>query len=334
MAQVHSEIKESSTNESSNSEADLVARLPTREGWATPLTLYNQCWLRSHTVGKFMAVRDNFKPRGDDIILATHPKSGTNWLKALAFTIFNRSRCSLDNNHQQHPLLTTTPQMAVPFIGFSSTGGGDLDHLETLPSPRLLSTHLPLSLLPPAVSTLGCRVVYLCREPKDAFVSRWHFENMIGTGAPVGLDAAFAMFCEGCSPFGPFWEHYLEYWNESSARPREVMFLRYEQMASDTLQVARKLATFLGVPFTQEEDDRGVAQQVVSFCSFDSLRSFQANKASPDGVEVAGGKLFFQRSSVFRKGKVGDWTNHMSKEMGQELDRLVEDKFKGSGLVF
>jgi len=105
-------------------------------------------------------------------------------------------------------------------------------------------------------------------------------------------------------------------------------------MASDTLQVARKLATFLGVPFTQEEDDRGVAQQVVSFCSFDSLRSFQANKASPDGVEAAGGKLFFQRSSVFRKGKVGDWTNHMSKEMGQELDRLVEDKFKGSGLVF
>jgi hypothetical protein len=274
-----------------------------------------------------MAVRGNFKPRSDDIILATHPKSGTTWLKALAFSIFNRSRCSVDND--KHPLLTTTPQKVVPFIG---AVGGDLDYLETLPSPRLLSTHLPLSLLPPAVSTLGCRVVYLCREPKDAFISRWHFENKIGTGGPIGLDDAFAMFCQGCSAFGPFWEHYLQYWKESSARPREVMFLRYEEMVSDPVEVARKLASFLGVPFTREEEDRGVAQQVVSFCSFDSLRDLDVNKAG--GVERAGGKLFLQYSSLFRKGKVGDWANHMSKEMGEELDRLVEDKFKGSGLVF
>lgn len=358
---VHSETKESSTttnhpttessspqksveissgSKSEEEEAeDHQHLLPTREGWATPLTLYNKCWLRSHTVGKFMAVRDGFKPRGDDVILATHPKSGTNWLKALAFAIFNRSRFSSLSlslsGGGDHPLLTTHPQMAVPFIGFSSTGGGDLDHLEALPSPRLLSTHLPLSLLPPTVSTVGCRVVYLCRDPKDAFVSRWHFENVIGTGPPVGIDAAFAMFCEGCSPFGPFWEHYLEYWRESSARPREVMFLRYEEMASDTLQVARKLASFLGVPFTQEEEGRGgVAQQIVSFCSFDSLRNLQASSDGDGGVEAAGGKLLFQRSSVFRKGKVGDWTNHLTEEMAAKMDRLVEDKFQGSGLVF
>jgi hypothetical protein len=110
------------------------------------------------------------------------------------------------------------------------------------------------------------------------------------------------------------------------------MFLRYEEMVSDPVEVARKLASFLGVPFTREEEDRGVAQQVVSFCSFDSLRDLDVNKAG--GVERAGGKLFLQYSSLFRKGKVGDWANHMSKEMGEELDRLVEDKFKGSGLVF
>ncbi|CAL5003377.1 unnamed protein product [Urochloa decumbens] len=332
MAQVHSDTKESSSSStngpsSDGTQADLVARLPTREGWSTPLTLYNQCWLRSHMLGKFMAVRDNFRPRGDDVILATHPKSGTTWLKALAFAISNRSRCSLDDD--DHPLRMTNPQKAVPFIG---AVGGDLEYLETLPSPRLLSTHLPLSLLPPAVSTLGCRLVYLCREPKDAFVSRWHFENKIGTGGPIGLDDAFAMFCQGCSAFGPFWEHYLQYWKESLARPREVMFLRYEEMVSDPVEVAKKLASFLGVPFTQEEEDRGVAQQVASFCSFDSLRNLDANKVG--GVERAGGKIFLHFSSLFRKGKVGDWANHMSKEMGEELDRLVEDKFKGSGLVF
>ena len=137
----------------------------------------------------------------------------------------------------------------MPFIG---AVGGDLDFLETLPSPRLLATHLPLSLLPPAVSTVGCRVVYLCREPKDAFVSRWHFDNKMGKGAPIDLDDAFSMFCEGFSPFGPFWDHYLQYWKESLARPQEVMFLKYEEIVSDPLTVVRKLASFLDVHFTEE----------------------------------------------------------------------------------
>ncbi|KAM0873500.1 hypothetical protein ACQ4PT_038037 [Festuca glaucescens] len=190
---------------------DLVASLPTRDGWSSPLTLYNNYWLRSHM---FMLVRDNFKPHHDDIILATHPKSGTTWLKSLTFTVSTRSRFTFANT----PLLTSNPQRVVPFIGVM---GGDLDNLETLPSPRLLSTHLPLSLLPPSISTVGCRVVYLCREPKDAFVSRWHFENKIGTGAPISLDNFFNMFCQGFSPYGPFWDHYLEYWKESLARPHE-----------------------------------------------------------------------------------------------------------------
>ncbi|KAE8811373.1 Sulfotransferase 16 [Hordeum vulgare] len=325
MAQVESKIKESSSNDPS--EEALVATLPTREGWSTPLTLHNNFWLRSHMAQKFMLVRDNFKPRRDDIILATHPKSGTTWLKALAFTISTRSR--YDFADADHPLRTSNPQRVVPFIG---AVGGDLDFLETLPSPRLLSTHLPLSLLPPAVSAVGCRVVYLCREPKDALVSRWHFDNKMSKGDPITLDDAFTMFCEGFSPFGPFWDHYLQYWEESLARPQEVMFLRYEEIVSDPLKVARKLASFLDAPFTEDEEKSGVVDQVVSFCSFESLRNLDVNKTG--GAERAGGKIFIQHSSLFRKGKVGDWVNHMTKEMGEKMDRLVEEKFKGSGLEF
>uniref|UniRef100_A0A8R7V6F3 Sulfotransferase n=1 Tax=Triticum urartu TaxID=4572 RepID=A0A8R7V6F3_TRIUA len=131
----------------------------------------------------------------------------------------------------------------VPFVALLP---GDLDRAEMLPSPRLLSTHLPLPLLPPAVSTLGCRIVCVCREPKDAFLSRWHFEKKLHQGISLGMDEAFAMFSEGCTPYSPFWDRYLEYWKESLARPREVMFLRYEEIMSDTPKVIRKLASFLG----------------------------------------------------------------------------------------
>lgn len=334
MEQVHVETKEKDSNllaaisSETNHDDNPMATLPTREGWSTPLTLYNNCWLRSHMVAKFMLVKENFKPRHDDVILATHPKSGTTWLKALAFAIVNRSSFeSVDASH--HPLLTQNPQHLVPFIGAQ---GGNLDYLETLPSPRLLATHLPLSLLPSTVTTMGCRIIYLCREPKDAFISRWHFDNKIAQGAKINLDTAFTMFLEGCSPFGPFWEHYLQYWKESLQRPRDVLFLRYEEIVFDPLKVVRDLAGFIGVPFTEEEVKSGVDQEVVRLCSFKSLSDLDINRNG--GAERAEGKIFIAYSALFRQGKTGDWVNHMSKDMGEKLDRLVEDKFKGSGLKF
>lgn len=53
------------------------------------------------------------------------------------------------------------------------------------------------------------------------------------------------------------------------------------------------------------------------------------------GLEVnKTGKLHtgFPTNMFFRKGVVGDWENHLSPEMTKRLDRIVEEKLKGSGL--
>ncbi|KAK1632297.1 hypothetical protein QYE76_006612 [Lolium multiflorum] len=60
------------------------------------------------------------------------------------------------------------------------------------------------------------------------------------------LEKAFAMFCEGVSVCGPFWDHCLEYWKESLARPEKVIFLKYEEIKSDPVRAVTKLARFLG----------------------------------------------------------------------------------------
>jgi estrone sulfotransferase len=146
----------------------------------------------------------------------------------------------------------------VPFIEIPDPHIGHA-YLATLPSPRLLATHLPLSSLLPHemyYSDGGCRIVYLCRDPKDALVSRWHFENKTGEreGFSMELEKAFAMFCEGVSENGPFWDHCLEYWKESLARPDKVFFLKYEEIKSDPVQAVRKLAGFLGASFSEDEE--------------------------------------------------------------------------------
>ncbi|XP_048548844.1 LOW QUALITY PROTEIN: uncharacterized protein LOC125528403 [Triticum urartu] len=318
--------KSSTTQEEDVLPKNLVATLPAREGWSEPLVQYHNYWFRPGHLERILLVKQAFVPRADDIILATQPKCGTTWLKALAFTITNRSRYGFID----HPLLTHHPQHLVPFIQIPCAGTGHTN-IDPFGFPRLLATHTPMSLLPPGMRSLGCRVVYLCRDPKDALVSRLHFENKAFPGTDLSMDRCFSMFCKGFSPYGPFWDHCLEYWRESMARPDSVLFLKYEEIKSDPTQVVRKLAKFLGVPLTEEEERSGVAQEVVRLCSFEALTSLQVNQV---GRVHFSDNIVMSNSVFYRKGEVGDWVNHMSQEMGEELDCIVQHKLEGSGLVF
>jgi estrone sulfotransferase len=74
-----------------------------------------------------------------------------------------------------------------------------------------------------------------------------------------------------------------------------------------------------------------VPEKIVRLCSFEKLSGYYANQAG-DINQI--GNLAFNKSVFFRKGMVEDWVNHISKEMGRKIDCIMEDKLKGSSLVF
>ncbi|CAL5001215.1 unnamed protein product [Urochloa decumbens] len=310
-------------------EESLISTLPTREGWWRPLFLFQGHWLTPQTVKSTMLVQAQFQPRADDIILASYPKCGTTWLKALAFTIANRSRHTVASD--DHPVLTKHPQDLVPFLELPHRYLHPITELEALPSPRLLSTHIPCALLPSGVSALGSRVVYLCREPKDVLVSMWHYVNKVRKDFYIDLDKAFEFFREGVTFFGPFWDHCLGYWKQSLEEPERVLFLKYDELMANPTKHVKMLANFIGVPFTNEEESAGVVEEVVRLCSFENLKSLPANST---GVSDRIGGLPMENSAYFRSAKVGDWRNCLTEEMARRLDCIVEEKLKGSGLSF
>ncbi|RLM78126.1 cytosolic sulfotransferase 13-like [Panicum miliaceum] len=311
----------------------LASALPaSRQGLGSaPYRKHDGFWYPEHLMAPTLAMRDTFAARPTDVILATMPKSGTTWLKAIVYSVVHRGRHA--PARERHPLLATSPHELVPFLhslyeNRRAAPPGPL--LEGMPPPRLFAVHAPFTALPASVPGSGCRVVYLCRDPKDAFVSLHHF---LGEIKPEGSEMtpfaeAFDLFCGGVSPFGPVWDHMAEYWKESVARPGEVMFLRYEHLNEDAVGTVRRLAEFLGCPFTDEEVASGVPEAVVALCSLERMRSVRANR---DGVHGTG-RWSFKNMAFFRKGEVGDWKAHMTPEMAQRLDGIVEEKLRGSGL--
>ncbi|XP_072974310.1 cytosolic sulfotransferase 17-like [Typha angustifolia] len=252
------------------------------------------------------------------------PKSGSTWLRALTFTIMTRNQTPL----AQNPILSHHPHDCVVFMdGIFAMGHGD--KLESMPSPRILNTHMPYSTLPASVA--DCRIVYLCRDPKDIAVSMWKFldkSERPDVSKSFSFDEVCDMFCEGTSPYGPVWDHALEYWRESLRRPENVMFLKYEEMMEKTVEIVKRLAEFLGCPFSEEEEKGGVAEEVVRICSFESLKGLEVNKVGNQGIFQ-----LYPNSAYFRKGGVGDWKNYMSPEVAEKIDGVMKEKLQGSGLV-
>ncbi|GMP81293.1 hypothetical protein CsSME_00036050 [Camellia sinensis var. sinensis] len=193
---------------------------------------------------------------------------------------------------------------------------------------NIFSTHIPYHSLPDSIKNSGYRIVYLCRNPYDAFVSAWHFVNKARAESPwpLSCDDAFNMFCRCVIGFGPFWDHALGHWKKSLERPHKVLFLMYEDLKKDiTLQIKR-VAEFVGVSLSLEEERKGVIEEISKLCSFKNLRELEVKKF--------GSLLQFENKTFFMRGEVGDWVNHLTPEMVQRLNKIMEEKFDNSGLAF
>ncbi|XP_023767101.1 cytosolic sulfotransferase 5 [Lactuca sativa] len=303
----------------------LIEAVPKGNGWSVQhLYNYNGFWLHPNSIKNNLLLHAYFKSQPTDIFLASFMKAGTTWLKALMFSTINRHRYSFSD----HPLHHHGPHASFPYIDIETYPAiSDFTHL---PAPRMFATHYPRTLLPPCITS--CKIVYVCRDPKDVLVSKWHFMSNHRSKdlPPLSLDEAFELFCQGISDYGPFWEHVLSYWRASLETPDKILFLKYEEMKKQPEVVLRKLAVFMGKPFTAEELEKSVVEKIVELCSFETLSNLEVNKK---GVQKFGKFLEVENRHYFRKGEIGDWKNHLSEEMKQRIDGITNEKLKGSGLI-
>ncbi|KAF3613183.1 putative cytosolic sulfotransferase 12-like [Capsicum annuum] len=232
--------------------------------------------------------------------------------------------------NQNHPLYVKTPHDLIPFLELDLYHDGEVFDFSSFTSPRLLSTHLPFASLPKSVQDSRTKLVYLCRNPKDTFISMWHFANRLRLHQKdtISIEEMFDFFCNGVNPYGPFWNHVSDYWKQSIEKPNKVLFLMYEEIkAQPTLQLKR-LAEFVECPFSVEEEKSGMLDEILRMSSFENLSNLKVNTNGKSSLSGAPNRIFF------RKGEVGDWKNYFTIKMNEKLNHVIEQKFQGSGLKF
>ncbi|MFQ6634773.1 hypothetical protein Gotur_010162 [Gossypium turneri] len=158
----------------------------------------------------------------------------------------------------------------------------------------------------------------------DTLISFWSFLSKLQGEAfePVSLDEAFEMFYQGIIQFGPFFDH-------------------YEDLKEDINSHLKKLAMFLGVPFTEEEEKQGVVEKIAKICSFENMKDLEVNKKGEktfgypqETFSVKTKTIEIPREAFFRKVKTGDWSNYLIPSLVERLEKLIQEKLENSGLTF
>ncbi|TMW83089.1 hypothetical protein EJD97_002988 [Solanum chilense] len=307
---------------------ELLSTLPKEKGWiGSYIYKYQGFWTSPRLIQGVIACQQQFQAQDTDIILVTTPKSGTTWLKSLLFALVNRTKYPVFE--QNHPLLVKSPHNLVPFLEHTLYVDGRVPDFSSFASPRLLATHVPFASLPKSIQDSETKLVYLCRNPRDTFISMWHFSNNLRLNHKDtnSIEEMFDLFCKGVSIYGPFWDHVLDYWKQSIENPNKVLFLMYEEMKENPKIQLKRLAEFLECQFSIEEEKCGVVDEILKMCSFENLSNLEVN--TNEKLSTGEGNKTF-----FRKGEIGDWKNYFTVEMSEKLNRITEEKFHGSGLKF
>lgn len=307
---------------------DKYNTFPKARGWmGEDLYMYRGFWFTSKnafSIETTTAMQDTFKAHSTDIYLITQPKAGTTWIKALVFATMNRFQYKTDIL-STHPLLKSNPHKCVPFL--------EPEFLANFPTyvnknqPRIFGTHIPYSALPQSIHDAGCRIVYVCRNPKDILVSWFIFANKLSDmpRGQVTLEQMFDVYSKGLMPYGPYWDHVKEHHKLSCEHPTRILFLTYENMKLDTPNTLKRVAEFLGCPFTKDEEARGIVEEIMTLCGLETLKEVNQHGNYRDGVP---------NESFFREGKVGGWTKYLTTEMSKILDDITKEKFQGLDISF
>ncbi|KAF7413589.1 hypothetical protein HZH68_002078 [Vespula germanica] len=282
----------------------------------------------------------NFKARSTDTWVASYPRSGTTLTQELVWLLCN----NLDYDTAKTKYLTRR----FPFLEFSLFNHPEITKelielnkddltkqqlcksiakpgykvLEEMSSPRFIKTHFPFSLLP-NILECGCKIVYVARNPKDVCVSWYNLCKDIKTMGYIGTFEQFwNYFQNDITPWNPYWIHLKEAW--AVKEHPNVLFIFYEEMQENFLQTVKKVATFLGKEYSDD--------QLNELATYLDIKNFRNNSM----VNLSDLKecQIMEKETFVRQGRSGGWKDFFTPNLEIEANQWIIENLKNTDMRF
>lgn len=235
----------------------------------------------------------------DDIFIISYPKSGNTWLRFLiANLIFEKEKVNLSN--------------LTDFIG--DLGGDNEKKLLNQRKPRIFNSH---DYFDPRFK----KVIYMVRDPRDVLTSLYFYLTSLGTIKKNYSKSQFVKrFLEGefDANFGS-WNENVGSWININDK-NKIIIIKYEDLKKNSYKEINKICKFLKVKKSKKKISEAIKKS-----SFEKLRKME-------NVDLGFTKYFSDSNpGFFRKGKIGDWKNFLSKKESNKIRKLWKTNMKYLG---
>ena len=218
----------------------------------------------------------NYRPRRDDILVATFPKCGTTWTQRIVGML-------LAGSAEPAAMMNPWPDMRL-----GQPIEAVLAMAESIPTRRQLKTHLPLDAVP---LYEGMKIIHVARDGRDSAMS--YHNHMLGFTAfandgiaalnladpkfgdrppPPSEDPAefFRAWLEDGGAYGDpgcsYWYMENSYW--AARKDPQVLMVHYNDLKADRGGEMRRIAAFLGIELPES-----VWPQVIEAASFEAMKA-------------------------------------------------------------
>uniref|UniRef100_A0A8C4XCK5 Sulfotransferase n=1 Tax=Erpetoichthys calabaricus TaxID=27687 RepID=A0A8C4XCK5_ERPCA len=264
------------------------------------------------TTGKIQ----NFQAKSDDVLIVSYPKAGTMWMIEIVDCI---RRGGVTKEIQTVPNLRRAPFLEIAASELLPSG---VDLLEAMPSPRLVKSHLPVKMLPRSFWDNNCKIVYIARNAKDVLVSYYFFhKSRVAAPDPGTWEEFFENYLSGNVGFGSWFDHVTTWWDIREKHP--ILYVFYEDIIQDPVREVQRVARFLGK--TLEKD---VISEIVEHTSFNKMKDNPMTNHSTMPPSM----MNLQISRFMRKGKVGDWKNHLTVAQNERFEEEYKQRMAKTSL--
>ncbi|NOQ26734.1 MAG: sulfotransferase domain-containing protein [Bacteroidales bacterium] len=260
------------------------------------------------------------------IWLASYPKSGNTWFRVFLTNLLSDSNIPASINDLAETSISSSRKLFDEYTGLSSSDltfeeidsmRPDVYRMQSQESEELLfkkahdkyyTVAKDQALFPSEISK---GVIYIIRNPFDVLVSfAYHsakpVEKMIST-----FNNSNYAFCDKNDKLQNqlrqimgSWSDHVNSWTQQKNIP--VHIIRYEDMIQDTFKTFSKAVEFIEIKKSKLQITEAIKKSDFSVLS---------NQEKELGFK----EKMIKSNSFFRKGKSGDWQNHLNEKMIKEI---------------